>query len=37
MYKFDLPAGTFVTSYKAHTGFALENLLAEAQLIFIAK
>jgi hypothetical protein len=32
MYKFDLPEGSFVTGYKAHTDYAFEDLLAEAQI-----
>ena len=32
MYKFDLPKGSFVTSYKDHTDYAFEDLLSEAQI-----
>lgn len=32
MYKFDLPEGSLETGYKAHTDYAFEVLLAEAQL-----
>ena len=32
MYKFDVPEGSFVTGYKAHTDYAFEDLLAEAQI-----
>jgi hypothetical protein len=32
MYKFDLPKGSFVTSYKGYTDYAFEDLLAEAQI-----
>ena len=32
MYKFDIPEGSFVTSYKPHTDYAFEELLAEAQI-----
>jgi len=31
MYKIDLPEGSFVNGDKAHTGYAFEDLLAEAQ------
>ena len=44
MYKFDLPEGSFLTGYNAHTDYAFEDLLAEAQiklqlhlLVFITK
>ena len=32
MYKSDLPKGFFVTSYMAHTDYAVEDLLAAAQI-----
>jgi len=32
MYKFDLPEGSFLTGYNAHTDYAFEDLLAEAQI-----